>query len=101
MGQEGVAGAGRGSQDICTTNRNCNACELFISIFMSVTLTYSGVRYRSGCMRQAAGIAGRKSAGRFTHSSRLTNGSEDRLPSSFIAYQPGLIQRMSDLVSLT
>src|SRR5690348_15511280 len=42
MGQEGVAGAGRGSQDICTTNRNCNACELFISIFMSVTLTYSG-----------------------------------------------------------
>ena len=35
------------------------------------------------------------------HSSRLTNGPEDRLPSSFIAYQPGLIQRMSDLVSLT
>jgi hypothetical protein len=29
MGQEGVAGAGRGSQYICTTNRNCNACELF------------------------------------------------------------------------
>jgi hypothetical protein len=42
MAQEGVAGAGRGSQDICTTNRNCNACELFISIFMSVTLTYWG-----------------------------------------------------------
>jgi hypothetical protein len=28
------------------------------------------------------------------HSSRLTNGPEDRLSSSFIAYQPGLIQRM-------
>ena len=27
--------------DICTTNRNCNTSEISISIFMSVTLTYS------------------------------------------------------------
>ena len=33
--------AGRCSRDICTTNRNCNASEISISIFMSVALTYS------------------------------------------------------------
>ena len=27
--------------DICTTNRNCNTSQISISIFMSVTLTYS------------------------------------------------------------
>ena len=36
-----------------------------------------------------------------THSSWLGNGPEDKFPSSSIAYQPGLILRMSDLFSLT
>jgi hypothetical protein len=36
-----------------------------------------------------------------THSSWLGNGPEDKLPSSSIAYQPGLMLRMSDLFSLT
>jgi hypothetical protein len=36
----------------------------------------------------------------FTHSSRLKKGPEERFPSSSIAYQPGLIPRISDLSSL-
>jgi hypothetical protein len=35
-----------------------------------------------------------------THSSWLEKGPEDKLPSSSIAYQPGLMPRMSDLPSL-
>src|SRR6201997_861459 len=68
MGQEGVAGAGRGSQDICTTNRNCNACELFISIFMSVTLTYSGSLLPNAdvCDRPPASPFGEKHSGCFS-----------------------------------
>jgi hypothetical protein len=35
-----------------------------------------------------------------THSWRLTKGPEKMLPSRSIAYQPGLMPRMSDLASL-
>ena len=34
------------------------------------------------------------------HSAWLEKGPEERFPKSFIAYQPGLMQRTSDIISL-
>jgi hypothetical protein len=46
------------SFDICTTDRNCNTSEISISIFMSVTLTYSrsclSLLIAASCTREQA-----------------------------------------------